>query len=392
LNYSTEIGDCPPVTGCVSGEQSTTRTTIATTIPVLMGPTETESGAQPTGAEEPDEETNQYFLGLFKQEHISIEDGQSLADMPKCSTELTGIPNTCFNALYPVFCSEVDRDASKDLKKTLTSADIPTSRKRSGSGVQRRTPPPNESTCNGWDFEFEWSGSDGNDCRKSCSEAFQSLSSTCAKPGPAGVFKDGSVPVGCGSYKYSISGEGTEEEEEEEEEAPPPTTTSAPPSTTAGPPSPPKTTIPVVKPSGPVQCYQKKEGCKYWDIPIDEAHSKTDTFCEDHGSQDAFEGSGWPGILDDSNDFAAGASYNFRVLWKPDCIAEGHDELNVGQPIPDFSCKEAMRMTFDQCNNGGRGGRVEVGCLEYYFHAINQACPIAGYCNEGPFGGHGSVC
>ncbi len=386
------------MTGCVSGEQSTTRTTIGTTVPVLIATTTLDLEAEPTAAEDVDDATEKYFQDMFAQEHISLEDDQKLADAPSCSSDaddLTGVPSTCFKAIYPAFCDAVGEDASSPpLSKKLTSDDMATGGKRSATLLdafpgRRRTPPPSETACNGWTFEFDWSGPRaGGDCRKSCSDAMESLAASCAPPGPAGIFRSGSVPVGCGTYKYSIAGEG-----EKETPPPPAKPTSTSTSTSAvSPPTPSGTTLAVTKPTAPVMCYTKKEGCKYWDVPPSEAHGKTDTFCDDHGSMEAFGGPGWPAVQDASNDFLKGASYNFKVLWKPGCVAEGHDTLSLGQPLPDFSCRDAMRMTFDQCNNGGRGGRVEVGCLEYYFNAINQPCPIVGYCNDAPFGGTPSVC
>lgn len=243
----------------------------------------------------------------------------------------------------------MDKDPDKSLKKDLTNADYPKRRKRSllerEALLDKRTPPPSSSDYDGYTFSFDWTGAKGG-CRYDCSDAYRQIEGACSD---RVMLTEGSLNVDCGSYHYSIASP-----------SPTPTTTSTPP--------PVGTTLAATAPTKPKACYQNQNVCHYNDVKPSNAHSKSDTFCDDHASQNGFNGPGWPAIQDASNPFFDNVSYNWKVLWKPDCVVEGHETLNVGQPIPEFSCKDAMRMVFDQCNNGGRGGRVEVGCLEYYYH------------------------
>ena len=148
----------------------------------------------------------------------------------------------------------------------------------------------------------------------------------------------GSYDVGCGTYKYSIK---------------PASTTSAPspPSPTAGPASPSLTTVTPSVPTAATSCYSASEGCKFWDVKPETAHRVTDTFCNDHASMNG-QLDNWPAIQDASNPFIERNSYNFKVLWKPNCVSTFGKTMNLGQPIPNYSCKQAMRDTFDKCEFG----------------------------------------
>jgi hypothetical protein len=270
---------------------------------------------------------------------------------PSCSEKLTPVTYRFFNKLFPVFCDEVNKDSKEGLVKDLSNADFP-KRKRSYPApmedLRERTPPPSSSDYDGYTFHFDWSGGEGG-CRSNCFDSYSAISGAC---GYQVMPDEGSLDVGCGTFAYSIK------------VPPKPTPTESPTGTL--------TTLAATVPASPVSCYGGTDTCDYHDVEPGTARKKSDTFCDDHGSQDAFNGPGWPAIQDDSTDFFDDVSYNWKVLWKPDCVGDNYDKLNVGQPIPEFSCKQAMRMTFDQCNNQGHGGRVEVGCLEYYFNPVNS--------------------
>ncbi|KAI2603635.1 hypothetical protein GGR54DRAFT_622514 [Hypoxylon sp. NC1633] len=45
--------------------------------------------------------------------------------------------------------------------------------------------------------------------------------------------------------------------------------------------------------------------------------------------------------------------------------------MNVGQPIPAFSCQDAMRMVLDKCDNENHGGTAVVGCVVYDYSLVN---------------------
>ncbi|KAI2621771.1 hypothetical protein GGR54DRAFT_79194 [Hypoxylon sp. NC1633] len=125
-------------------------------------------------------------------------------------------------------------------------------------------------------------------------------------------------------------------------------------------------------PASPASCYNSLNCYKV--VAPATAYSKSDTFCSGHksinGTSTGFDSG--PTIQYAFNDFLGWISYHWMVSWKPNCIAaDGQGIMNVGQPIPAFSCQDAMRLAVDGCNNDG--GVVEVGCLQYYFHPVNQS-------------------
>ncbi|KAI2623173.1 hypothetical protein GGR54DRAFT_596846 [Hypoxylon sp. NC1633] len=158
--------------------------------------------------------------------------------------------------------------------------------------------------------------------------------------------------------------------------ASPTSTLTTTPTTTPTPTVIPTTTTPMAPSSTGllVKCYSSLMLSCYNVVPPDTAHSMSDKFCSDFGSITGFSGPNWPAIQYALNEFSALISYNWRVSWKSGCVANGQDTWNVGQPIPGFTCQQAMRMAFDGCvktGKGGRGGRVVVGCLVFDFSPVN---------------------
>ncbi|KAI2608028.1 hypothetical protein GGR54DRAFT_393389 [Hypoxylon sp. NC1633] len=131
------------------------------------------------------------------------------------------------------------------------------------------------------------------------------------------------------------------------------------------------TTTTPTAPASPASCYRNLK-C-YKAVTPATAHSKSDKFCNNHAAIDGFSsGLGQNSLLvahHVSNDFSDPISYNWEVWRKPNC--KSHDKRNVGQPIPSFSCKEAMRLAVNGCDNGFHGGTVDAGCLQYRFSAVN---------------------
>ena len=98
---------------------------------------------------------------------------------PQCDMDsLSGVANNWFSGLYPQFCDEVNKDKNKKLSKDMTNKDFkaPSSKRT----LWARTPPPSGSSYDGFKFHFDWTGGEG-DCRKDCSGAFSSITSSPCK-------------------------------------------------------------------------------------------------------------------------------------------------------------------------------------------------------------------
>lgn len=78
ISARTEIGDCPVTTGCVTGEQTTTTTTIETSLPVIVA-TEKPYQKPPSKTFGPDDETQEYFRDLFERKSVAFNHGS-----PEC--------------------------------------------------------------------------------------------------------------------------------------------------------------------------------------------------------------------------------------------------------------------------------------------------------------------
>ncbi|KAI2624323.1 hypothetical protein GGR54DRAFT_595982 [Hypoxylon sp. NC1633] len=142
------------------------------------------------------------------------------------------------------------------------------------------------------------------------------------------------------------------------------------PTLTTTPTESPSTTLQATAPASSVSCY-KKLSCYNAAAP-DTAHSKSNQFCSKYASMKGFSGPNWSGIQSAWNDFSNDTiSYNWRVSWKPDCVLDGQGTMNIGQPIATFSCQDAMRRAWDDCEEE-QGGTFQVLCLEYSIHLVHQ--------------------
>ncbi|KAH6894711.1 hypothetical protein B0T10DRAFT_399106, partial [Thelonectria olida] len=421
---STVYGTCPPVTGCVSGDQSTTTTTVASEVPVIWGDEVPDDGYF-GDAEDIDEDTEDYFEGVFDDNDISLEDEQNMGPEAECSGDLQGVPASCFTSIYPTFCQEVDQDQSKQLTKNLTSNDIDTgsSEKRSRLDMQRRRLLARDDDCLGWTFEFDWSGAQG-DCDQSCSDSMDTLEAQCIEDK---TYNQGNLDVGCGTYKFTAVFD---------ESAASPTTTSAPltsvvltnlptltdvgttistpdgsscastatvtqcvigsggqsacaerptcaswvntqvietteiPATTTEPPpvettSPPQTPLELK----PVVCENEADFPGHADVSPSAQNSYADLFCEidtmDNGVTDMGPGDEpLERVRLDQHEI----TYYYSVSWIDGCVTSV-DRQDVAEPLGSdgMACKDILVKAYSDCTNGGVGGYIDAGCLRYQF-------------------------
>ncbi|KAG4435126.1 hypothetical protein IFR05_009391 [Cadophora sp. M221] len=112
----------------------------------------------------------------------------------------TDITLPFFQGIAPQFCSQISEGAA--LSKDLTQKDFKAVSSRS---ISLRTPPTSANMFeakygNDWTFHFDFSGAQG-DCRKSCTDAYTSLSRSCGNT----MSSSGHIDVGCGTYDYTIT-------------------------------------------------------------------------------------------------------------------------------------------------------------------------------------------
>ena len=292
---------------------------------------------------------------------------------PKCDGSTSEVARNFVEALSEVFC-EAAKDTDQDnFSKVLTRHDIPSSSSSSSSSnlaaagemteLRKRAPPPSPESYDGYEFEFTWDAAGDDDvppggCRIECGDAYRRLGQECGRGGWQGAnMRDGgSMDAGCGAWSYKIT----------------------------PPPDPSDDDVTATKPPGPAKCYKaKSDKCAMYDAQPWIAHDKSDTFCDDHADYSMYPS--WEGLEDSSKDFMKDIGWYWKVVWKAGCQDADESSRNLAQPIDGFSCKDAMRMAFDGCTgNKGRGGMVEVGCIEYHFNPTSRStlANIASECDR----------
>lgn len=88
-----------------------------------------------------------------------------------------------------------------------------------------------------------------------------------------------------------------------------------------------------------------------------------------------------PSLIDDVEEWQGGEYrkgsdvFDFRLEVVPDCRPFTWDpvhnstKLNLAKPVRHNSCKHILSSAWKQCNNRGRGGSLQAGCLRYSIHA-----------------------
>lgn len=292
---------------------------------------------------------------------------------PQCEGDDSEVNKVFVDALSEVFCELAADNEDDHFSKVLTNHDLEGRSTTSnavlgraslelngslagesidvllGQELRKRSPPASPSSYEGWEFTFTFDkAEDAGDCRIDCNDAYSRLNRECGRGGAwgNGMRLGGSMDAGCGTWGYSIK----------------------------APPDPSEDDVTAEKPSGPAKCYKKKakDSCVVFDAQPWIAHDKSDTFCDDHEDYSMYPA--WEGIEDSSQDFMKDIGWYWKVLWKDGCHDADASNRNLGQPISDFSCKDAMKMAFDGCTgNAGRGGMVEVGCVEYHFNPVSRS-------------------
>ncbi|KAF5571699.1 hypothetical protein FPHYL_233 [Fusarium phyllophilum] len=122
---STRIGSCAPVTGCVSGKQSTTTTTIAFDVPRITGVLEKDNvGRDDIDLGPMEEDTVKYFAEMFKKWGISSNSTEAEPPKPSCDMYAYGADAECMELFSTSFCDTVEKDKNEAVSRNLTYEDI----------------------------------------------------------------------------------------------------------------------------------------------------------------------------------------------------------------------------------------------------------------------------
>ncbi|KAH7234373.1 hypothetical protein B0J15DRAFT_408041 [Fusarium solani] len=343
---STTLGECPATSGCVTGEQSTTTTYVAETLPLDEEFEPPEEIDDSNHSEDADEETNDWFEDWFDENGFGL--GSNVLS-PECDGERTRVDYECFLGLFPTFCTEVNENPKDELSRDLTSSDKFGAEEKRGllsSWLTRR-----EEKCKGYTYTFEWSGEDGdNECDDTCLGAFGQIAAMCAVPRDDGIYAEGQVDVGCGKYNYKVSENSVPTTTQIEEE---PTQTTTP-----------------LESQAPV-CNEVADFKGHADISAEKVKDTALKVCARHpldGGEYTDDESKKLGIWDEIEK-KGGVQFRYSIYWIEGCILEGDNTQSPYQPMGlgnGHPCVTTFMDMWYGCNNNeGVGGYMDVGCIRY---------------------------
>ncbi|KAF5686645.1 hypothetical protein FCIRC_2788 [Fusarium circinatum] len=136
---STRIGSCAPVTGCVSGEQSTTTTTIVSDVPRITGILEKDnSGSEDIDLGPMEEDTVKYFAEMFKKWGISSNSTEAEPPKPSCDISLY-FPGLATQGSIDVGCGTYSYRVSKKVESPTSGSATATSEAKTKTAEPKPT-------------------------------------------------------------------------------------------------------------------------------------------------------------------------------------------------------------------------------------------------------------
>ena len=140
---------------------------------------------------------------MFDRWGITNDADEEEDENSECSGAGIGSDAECLGFFSVAFCEIVEEDETQSASRNLTSEDILSGDYIKGviTGVLRRSLNTRRTRCASHGFNFKWTDADG-DCHLSYSDAFQSLQSLCFNTFFNILSEEGTLNVGCGTYKY----------------------------------------------------------------------------------------------------------------------------------------------------------------------------------------------
>lgn len=135
-------------------------------------------------------------------------------------------------------------------------------------------------------------------------------------------------------------------------------------------------------------CYNQQSGCKNKDIYEADVVQYAEDICGGKSFKGQLVGPDWEGAVGWRRN-PHWISYNVKVEWKPGCTMPGEGTMRVDEPGMGVACHDLIYNTWKNCkHNGGRGGKIDFGCLEYHYNLINGDEAGTDHCHDIPFGNY----
>ncbi|KAK0631421.1 hypothetical protein B0T14DRAFT_549246 [Immersiella caudata] len=277
---------------------------------------------------------------------------------PTCPIVMTEIPSDLFSSsqfnIHNHFCSGWVKDAPH--KMTVDSKGANTLPEPIRKVVVARAPPANPSSFSDFRFDLAYEPKKSGECTVTdCNKAFGNIASVC-RSSSSGVYmyEKGTYDIGCGTFSYAIRKKRPDEPQIGDEVA---------------------DLIPYNR-----YCYKPEELPELkGDVHDNYVRAAATLACRGSTqSENAIR-------KDDSNSFKhsiqwrGNVPHQVNIWWKPGCKIEKNgaptEMLAVNpflkkEPGDEHTCGAFLWSNWKECTgNGGRGGRIQLGCLMYEFMA-----------------------
>ncbi|KAM0293777.1 hypothetical protein ACHAO9_001463 [Fusarium lateritium] len=326
---STVFGDCPgldPVIDCVLREQSTTTTTIVPEVTVASN-TNDFSGEVPASAnddfEKDDNGIKDYLEQQFEDAGISHQDELVLEAEVQCKDGDVQIPSSCFERIYPAFCSEQAQNPSQNLVKAYNPSDAKGQTKRTyRPALHERRINTRDDECNDLFIKFAYIAGT-NSCDQNCTTVMKIFEGQCILDGGQ---SSGGVAMSCGTYAIV-----------------PAKSTAAPPApTTSTSETPVQTTVAPKQPLqvNPVYCDLESNYPHHDDIQKSDQANFAKEFCDNpvsltmgrHVNTNLGKTIGPEDQLDHVFYDNYGVAYHYAIWWNSGCTTDV-DRQSIQKPI-----------------------------------------------------------
>ncbi|KAM0206063.1 hypothetical protein ACHAQI_008554 [Fusarium lateritium] len=326
---STVFGDCPgldPVIDCVLREQSTATTTIVPEVTVASN-TNDFSGEVPASAnddfEKDDNGIKDYLEQQFEDAGISHQDELVLEAEVQCKDGDVQIPSSCFERIYPAFCSEQAQNPSQNLVKAYNPSDAKGQTKRTyRPALHERRINTRDDECNDLFIKFAYIAGT-NSCDQNCTTVMKIFEGQCILDGGQ---SSGGVAMSCGTYAIV-----------------PAKSTAAPPApTTSTSETPVQTTVAPKQPLrvNPVYCDLESNYPHHDDIQKSDQANFAKEFCDNpvsltmgrHVNTNLGKTIGPEDQLDHVFYDNYGVAYHYAIWWNSGCTTDV-DRQSIQKPI-----------------------------------------------------------
>ncbi|EEU34525.1 uncharacterized protein NECHADRAFT_88017 [Fusarium vanettenii 77-13-4] len=344
---STVYGECSYATSCATGEQSTT-----TTVVDVQGQADNEFGDPeeewPAESGDPDQSSLDFFEAWYDELGISFD---SIGNVEaECEGDEAQIDSMCLVRTVVDFCSEVNKDKDKEL-----SIEIPSG----GREEQKRSIVRRDVECDGWAFEFVWTGSGGGQCLDNCNGAMAEIIGQCAISDPFRVPEKGKIDAECGTYSYKIK----------------PFT--KPTSTSSKPAEPSKTdATPVPPQASNFKCNNPADFIGHIDVSESSVWDSAWSACHRDIAPAEWDTDESKKIgMFDQWEKEHGVGFRYSISWIEGCRVLPDNKQKLWHPEAFYhkyspDCRLVFSDLWKYCNdNEGVGGAVDYGCIRYEMKA-----------------------